>query len=89
MKSQLLILYILFLSNTLFAQNISRPFSTLFTYDGNLLYKNVEISKLHKISINIHGGWIYNTGFGRLAVGIPTILGTVFSYGYNHKYILK
>lgn len=35
MKSQLLILYILFLSNTLFAQNISRPFSTLFTYDGN------------------------------------------------------
>lgn len=38
MKSQLLILYILFLSNTLFAQNISRPFSTLFTYDGNLCY---------------------------------------------------
>lgn len=58
-------------------------------FSGNLLYKNVEISKLHKISINIHGGWIYNTGFGRLAVGIPTILGTVFSYGYNHKYILK
>lgn len=57
--------------------------------DFLILFIDVEMPKFRSIVIGIHGGLDYDTGAVHIPVGVPGAPGTIFSHGYNHRFIIK